>query len=103
MEPPVGTNMKLWRILGCVVRELESINSQAWYLSQDPKDTCGSIGYAIPDYTDGTLIKEIEMRVGQIEERKRYIAGLHGGEQGHRRACDFRADELYQKYCGKRG
>lgn len=102
MEPPVGTNMKLWSILGSIVRELEKINATAWYLSKDPKDTCGVICCAIPDYTDATLIKEIEMRVGQIEERKRYIAGLQNGEAGHAFACEQRADELYQKYCGKR-
>lgn len=98
-----NANKKLVAILGSVTRELESINSQAGHLSKDPKDTCGVIDpFAFKDWSDEGLIKQIEMRVGQIEERKRYIAGLHGGEEGHSRACEFRADELYHKYCGKR-
>lgn len=95
-------NPKLKRILFSIVKELEKINSLAWYVSEDAKDTCGAIcPSTIPDWSDEGLIVEIERRTLQIEERKRYIAGLHGGADGHRRAAEVRADELYQKYCGK--
>lgn len=102
MDCPEGTNKKLWSILNSVVRELEKISSQAWYLSQDEKDTCGAIGHAFADYSDESLIKQIEMRASQIEERKRYIAGLHGGAEGHCRVTEMQADAIYQRYCGKR-
>ena len=95
-------NQKLIFVLRALTRKLEEINARAWHLSKDSKDTCGTIANDLPDCSDETLIKHIEMRVSQIEERKRYIAGLHGGEEGHSRACEFRADELYHKYCGKR-
>lgn len=102
MRGPEGTNQKLYRIMISLMKELERINSQAWYLSKDDKDTCGLIGLALADYSDESLIREIEMRANQIEERKRYIAGLHGGTDGHRRATDAQADAIYQRYCGKK-
>ncbi|QZE57240.1 hypothetical protein MPK71_gp031 [Erwinia phage pEa_SNUABM_1] len=102
MDAPIGTNMKLWSILCSLTRELERINTEAWGLSKDPKDTCGAIGIALPDYNEPTLIKEIEMRATQIEKRKRYIAGIQHGDAAYTLACEQRADELYQKYCGKR-
>ncbi len=102
MVPENEANPKLKSILNSIVRELERINSNAWYLSKDAKDTCGVITTTLPDWSDESLIAEIEMRTLQIEERKRYIAGLHGGAEGHQRACEIRADELYHKYCGRR-
>ena len=102
MTPQHEANPKLKRVLYSVVSELEKISSIAWYTSKDAKDACGVIDpSAIPDWSDEALIVEIERRTLQIEERKRYIAGLHGGADGHRRAAEHRADELYQKYCGK--
>lgn len=98
----IRTNQKLIFILKALTRKLEEVNALAWSISKDPKDTCGAIDMsAISDYSDEGLIKEIEIRANQIEERKRYIAGLHGGADGHCRAANSQADELYQKYCGK--
>ncbi|QZE59269.1 hypothetical protein MPK66_gp025 [Erwinia phage pEa_SNUABM_2] len=102
MQGPEGTNQKLVTILRAVTKELEKINSTAWYLSGESKDTCGVIDpFAIPDWSDEGLIKEIERRELQINERKRYIAGLNGGADGHRRTTDTQADAIYQRYCGK--
>lgn len=103
MTPQHEANPKLKRVLFSVVTELEKISAIAWYISKDAKDTCGAIcPSSIEDWSDEALIVEIERRTLQIEERKRYIAGLHGGAEGHQRAAEHRADELYQKYCGKR-
>lgn len=102
MDAPAGTNLKLYRIMTSLMRELEKISSQAWYLSGEEKDTCGTIGLAIADYSDESLIRQIEMRANQIEERKRYIAGLNGGAASHQRVAEAQADAIYQRYCGKR-
>ena len=103
MQGPEGTNQKLVTVLRAVTQELEKINSIAWYVSKDAKDTCGCIDpFAIPDWSDEGLIKEIERRECQINERKRYIAGLHGGADGHSRAASAQADAIYQRYCGKK-
>lgn len=96
------SNPKLIFVLKALTRKLEELNTLAWSISKDGKDACGAIDMsAIEDYSDEGLIKEIEIRANQIEERKRYIAGLHGGADGHCRAANRQADELYQKYCGK--
>ena len=95
-------NQKLIFVLKALTRKLEEINTQAWRLSKDSKDTCGTIANELPDYSDETLIKHIEMRANQIEERKRYIAGLSGGADAHCIAANNQADELYRKYCCSR-
>lgn len=103
MTPQHEANPKLKRVLASIVQELGRINVVAWDISKDPKDACGPIcASSIPDWSDEALIREIERRTLQIEKRKRYIAGLHGGADGHQRAAEHRADELYQKYCGQR-
>ncbi|WAK44437.1 hypothetical protein [Erwinia phage vB_Ea_2910A] len=103
MTPEHEANPKLKRVLFSIVRELEKISAVAWYVSKDEKDACGVIcPSSIPDWSDEALIVEIERRTLQIEERKRYIAGLHGGAESHQRAAEYRADELYQKYCSKK-
>lgn len=99
MDAPEGTNLKLYRTMLSVTQELEKVNRIAWSLSGKPEDICGVIGLSIPDYTDETLIKEIELRCSQIEERRRYIAGLQNGEAGRTMATEHYATQLYQRYC----
>lgn len=100
MFVPHDANKKLVTILGAVTRELEKLQSIAWYTSKNDKDVWGVIDpYAIPDWSDEGLIKEIERRESQINERKRYIASLHGGADGHRRAADAQADAIYKRHC----
>ena len=103
MQGPEGTNQRLVTILAAVTKKLELLCITAWDVSKDGNDTCGVIDpFAISDWSDEGLIKEIERRECQINERTRYIAGLHGGADGHRRATDAQADAIYQRYCGKR-
>lgn len=99
MDAPEGTNLKLYRTMLSTMRELEKVNRIAWSLSGKPEDICGVIGLSIPDYSDETLIKEIEMRCNQISECKRYIAELRGGPNARQLTTENQADLLYRRYC----
>ncbi|QYW03333.1 hypothetical protein pEaSNUABM34_00031 [Erwinia phage pEa_SNUABM_34] len=97
MEAPEGTNLKLWSIAKRMDRVLEHVAREAWFVSGDPKDTCGAVAWA-GNFDDESLIAHIEMRAAQIEERRRYTTRIRQGSTAYTVALENHADAIYAKY-----